>query len=244
MKVRVLGRWGAYPKAGEATAGYLVEVGNHKLLLDCGSGVLSALQKFIALNEVTTVFLSHQHHDHMADLGCLQYACLIDSDLKLRDKSLRLLLAEEVEEAWSVPTMKGTQPIGVNESETVSFEDGTKLSFFKTNHDAYCLGVRIEAEGKVLVYTADSRYEESLIPHLKDADLLITEASFYASFDAGQYGHMNSHEAGKLASAAGVKTLLLSHLPHFGEIQTLKEEAAAMFTGEILLADFGMQIEL
>ncbi|MEW9700587.1 MBL fold metallo-hydrolase [Paenibacillus sp. SI8] len=242
MKLRVLGRWGAYPKAGEATAGYLLEVGSHKILLDCGSGVLAVLQNFIELSELTSVFLSHQHHDHMADLGCLQYACLIDMDLQRRDKPLRLLISEKNEEDWSIPAMKGTYAIGVNESAAVSMEDGVKLSFFRTNHDAYCLGVRVEAEGKVLVYTADTRYDESLIPHLRDANLLITEASFYAGFDAGQYGHMNAHEAGKLAEAAGVKKLLLSHLPHFGHIQLLKEEAAAKFNGEVLLADFGLQV--
>ncbi|MDR6552597.1 MBL fold metallo-hydrolase [Paenibacillus qinlingensis] len=242
MKIRVIGRWGAFPKAGEATSGYLLEVGNHKILLDCGSGVLSALQKFIELKELTSVFLSHRHYDHMADLGCLQYACLIDMDLQRRDTPLRLLTAEEIEEEWSIPVMKGTHETGVNESAAVTFEDGLKLTFFRTNHDGYCLGVRVEFEGKVLVYTADTRYDEQLVPFLKDADLLITESSFYAGFNASQYGHMNSHEAGKLASVAAAKKLLLSHLPHFGDTLLLKEEAAVMFNGEILLANFGMQV--
>lgn len=244
MKIRVLGRWGAYPKAGEATAGYLVEIGNHKILLDCGSGVLSVLQNYMELSELTTVFLSHQHHDHMADLGCLQYACLIDMDLKRREKPLRILLSEENEEDWTMPVMKGTYGIGINDNAKVSFEDGVHLSFFRTNHDAYCLGVRIEADNKVIVFTADTRYDESLIPYLRNADLLITEASFYAEFNASQYGHMTSIEAGKLAAKAGVKTLLLSHLPHFGAIQVLKNEAETMFSGNVLLADLGMQIEL
>ncbi len=242
MKLTVLGRWGAFPKAGEATAGYLLESGNHKILLDCGSGVLSALQKFIEISEITSVFLSHRHYDHMADLGCLQYACLIDMDLQRREKPLRLLISEEFEEEWSIPVMKGSYAIGVNESATVLFEDGLKLSFFRTNHDVYCLGVRVEAEGKVLVYTADIRYDETLVAYLLDADLLIAEASFYAEFNASQYGHMNSHEAGKIAAAVNAKKLLISHLPHFGDVQLLKEEAASVFDGEVLLADFGLQV--
>ncbi|WNR45319.1 MBL fold metallo-hydrolase [Paenibacillus roseipurpureus] len=242
MRVRVIGRWGAFPRAGEATSGYLLEVGSHKILLDCGSGVLAALQKFIELRDLTSVFLSHRHYDHMADLGCLQYACLIDMDLQRRDTPLRLLTSEEVEGEWSIPVMKGTQEIGVNESARVTLEDGVKVTFFRTNHDGYCLGVRIEFEGRVLAYTADTRYDETLVPYLKDADLLITESSFYADFHAAQYGHMNSYEAGKLASKANVKKLLLSHLPHFGNTQLLKEEAAVMFNGEILLAEFGLQV--
>ncbi|MNR19531.1 ribonuclease Z [compost metagenome] len=93
-----------------------------------------------------------------------------------------------------------------------------------------------------MVYTADTRYDESLVPYLKDADLLITEASFYADFNAAQYGHMNSQEAGRLASKADVKKLMLSHFPHFGNIQQLKDEAAEVFNGEILLAEIGLQV--
>ncbi|MNR63270.1 hypothetical protein D3C85_1855190 [compost metagenome] len=55
---------------------------------------------------------------------------------------------------------------------------------------------------------------------------------------------MTSVEAGRLAAKAGVNTLLLSHLPHFGDIRLLKNEAETMFSGKVLLADLGMQVEL
>lgn len=244
MKIRVIGRWGAYPKRGEATAGFLVEVGNHKILLDCGSGVLSVLQNVIELHELTAVFVSHNHFDHMADLGSLQYACLIDMDLKQRDIPLHLLIAKESKDEWTIPVLKGTIEQEINQDTVVTLEDGLTLTFFRTDHDVYCLGVKVSYEGKNLVYTADSRYDETLVPYLKDADLLITEASFYANFDAARYGHMNSTEAGKLASKAGVKKLLLTHLPHFGDIQLLREEAALMFSGEIVLAEYDLQVVL
>jgi ribonuclease BN (tRNA processing enzyme) len=244
MKIRVIGRWGAYPKRGEATAGFLLEVGNHKILLDCGSGVLSVLQKYIELHELTAVFVSHNHFDHMADLGSLQYACLIDMDLQQRDTPLRLFVAKNSKDAWSIPVLKGTIEQEINQDTIVSFEDGLSLTFFRTDHDVYCLGVKISYEGKGLVYTADTRYDETLIPYLKDADLLITEASFYTNFDAAKYGHMNAVEAGKLATEAGVKKLLLTHLPHFGDIQVLREEAALTFKGEVVLADLGLQVVL
>ncbi|OCT13466.1 hypothetical protein A8709_17830 [Paenibacillus pectinilyticus] len=244
MKITVLGRWGAYPKAGEATAGYLLEIGEHRILLDCGSGVLAAVQQYLEISELTTVFLSHQHFDHMADLGCLQYACLIDMDLKRREKPLRLLLSETKNKKWTIPSIQGTVAKGINKSDTVTLEGGIQLTFFQTNHDAYCLGVRVEADNKVLVYTADTRYDESLIPHIQGADLLITEASFYAEFNASQYGHMTSIEAGRLAAKAEVKSLMLSHLPHFGDIQLLKQEAETMFSGKVMLAEFGQLVEL
>ncbi|OAS15753.1 MBL fold metallo-hydrolase [Paenibacillus oryzisoli] len=244
MKIKVIGRWGAYPKRGEATAGFLLEVGTHKILLDCGSGVLSVLQNYIELHELTAVFVSHNHFDHMADLGSLQYACLIDMDLKQRDIPLQMLVAKESKADWTIPTLKGTIEQLINQDTIISFEDGLTLTFFQTDHDAYCLGVKVSYGGKKLVYTADTRYDETLIPHLQDADLLMTEASFYANFDAARYGHMNSSEAGLLASKAGVKKLLLTHLPHFGDIQLLREEASRNFSGEVVLAEYGLQIVL
>lgn len=242
MKITVIGHWGAFPCAGEATSSYLLEVGPHKILLDCGSGALAGLQKHIGLHELTAVIISHHHFDHMGDLGCLQYACLIETDLKLRERPLRVLIPKDAD--WTLPTMKGTTIEKVTEHGPVTFEGDLQFTFFQTSHGVYCLGVRVEAEGHVLAYTADTRYDESLVRYLKDADLLITECSFYAGTNAGQYGHMNSHEAGKLAAAAGVKKLVLSHLPHFGELPLLKEEAGTLYSGEIVLAEMGLKFEL
>lgn len=244
MKLTVIGRWGAYPRAGEATAGFLLESGSHKILLDCGSGVLSVLQRFLQVDQLTAVVLSHRHYDHMADLGCLQYACLIDSDLKKRDTPLRILASEEAKGAWAIPAYVGTSAEGINEDSVIQLEGGLKLTFFRTDHEAYCLGVRAETGGKVLVYTSDTRYNESLVPFCRNADLLVTECSFNAGFDAGQYGHMNAHEAGRLAARAGAKELIITHLPHFGDIQMLAEEVKEVYSGKVRLADLGLVAEV
>ena len=49
MKITVIGCYGAYPELNGATAGYLVESKNTKVLLDCGSGVIAKLQNYIQL---------------------------------------------------------------------------------------------------------------------------------------------------------------------------------------------------
>lgn len=55
---------------------------------------------------------------------------------------------------------------------------------------------------------------------------------------------MNSHDAGTLAKLTDVKNLILTHLPHYGEIERLKEEAAEIFPGSISLASEGLTITL
>ncbi len=242
MKVRIIGRWGAYPAAGEASASYLLEAGNQWLLLDCGSGALSTLQRFIPLSELSTVVISHHHHDHVADLGCLQYACLVETDLMRRRQPLRILLPREKEGDWPMKEMKGAYAEGISHTASLTEENGLRIRFFRTDHDGYCLGMRIEAEGRVLVYAADTRYNEALLPWLQDADLLIAESSFYNGQEAARYGHMTAAEAGRLAAKAGAKRLVLTHLPHFGELRQLREEAAAEFGGEIILPEPGLQL--
>lgn len=243
MNIRVIGRWGAYPAAGESSACYLLNAGGQHMLLDCGSGALAAVQQYVPLSSLSSVMISHRHHDHVADLGCLQYACLIDTDLDKRTQPLRVLLPRESNGDWPWPGMKGTQADSIHHGAILE-EDGLRLTFFQTDHDGYCLGARIEEAGKTLVYTADTRYNEKLLPWLQGADLLIAESSFYEGYDAAAYGHMTAAEAGRLASQAGAKRLLLTHLPHFGDIARLKEEAATEFSGEILLPVMGMEILL
>ena len=74
IKITTIGWWGAYPSANDATSGYLLQSGNLNVLIDCGSGVLARLQNYIDLERLDAVVLSHYHWDHIADIGCLQYA--------------------------------------------------------------------------------------------------------------------------------------------------------------------------
>jgi ribonuclease BN (tRNA processing enzyme) len=52
---------------------------------------------------------------------------------------------------------------------------------------------------------------------------------------------MNSKEAARIANDAGVKQLLLTHLPHFGDRENLVKEAQEAFNGEVVLASSGYE---
>lgn len=244
MKITVLGPWGAYPAAGGATAGYLLEFNGNRVLLDCGSGVLSILQNYMPLNELGAVVISHTHHDHVADLGCLQYACIIDTDLNKRTKALPIYVAGLQPTGHNpYPSMEGSEVVPFFENEILHLH-GMTFSFLKTFHGAYCLAMKIQSGSATIVYTADTYYDDSLIGFCADADLLIAETSFYAGQDAKKYGHMNSEEVGHLAQMAKVKKVVLTHLPHFGDIADLEDEVRVKFRGEVVLAATGLQFEV
>lgn len=245
MKLTIIGFWGAYPGPNEATSAYLLEDENTKILLDCGSGSVSRLHNYIDLSNLDAVVLSHYHHDHVADIGVLQYSRVVDMNLNKTDQPLHIYAQQDDPQSFQ---QLGKKPY----AEVFSYTTAAPLSigpftftFTKTTHPAPCYAMRITSkEGKTIVYTADTTYEEKLIPFVKNADLLIAETSFYEDQDAKRYGHMNSKEVGTLAEKGEVNSLLLSHLPHFGEHEQLMEEAKRYYTGVINLASTGLRFQL
>ncbi|WP_379970050.1 MBL fold metallo-hydrolase [Ectobacillus sp. sgz5001026] len=239
MKVTVVGFWGGYPEAGGATSGYLFEHEGFQLLIDCGSGVLSQLQSYIDVKDLDAVLLSHYHHDHVADIGVLQYARLIQSVTGTAMKELPIYGHTVDEKGFQSLTHEVyTKGIAYNPAESLQIGPFS-ITFRKTIHPAPCFAMRIEAGEDTVVYTADTSFFPELIPFTSGAQLFICECNMYASQDGSKAGHLNSTEAGMIAKEAGVHTLLLTHLPHVGDLSDLVKEASQMFDGPTVLAHGG-----
>jgi ribonuclease BN (tRNA processing enzyme) len=240
MKVTVIGYWGGFPAANEATSGYLFEHDGFRMLVDCGSGVLAKLQNYVSVEKLDAVIVSHYHHDHVADIGPLQYARLIKKNLGAPLPTLPV---------YGHPFDQGEFARLAHEgiTEAIAYDPGQPLqvgpfhiTFMKTVHPVTCYAMRITAGGAAVVYTADSSYLPEFAPFAKDADLLICECNFYAGQNAAPAGHMTSVEAATIARDANVAELWLTHLPHFGEHAQLVSEASAVFSGKVQLAKTGL----
>ncbi|WP_048602386.1 MBL fold metallo-hydrolase [Rubeoparvulum massiliense] len=244
MQFQVIGYWGGYPGPGSATAGYLLEHDGEQLLLDCGSGVLSRLPYFTQPERLQAVLLSHYHYDHIADLGVLQYALLVQQQLGNGNGVLPIYAPNHDEEAFQRlqrPNITQAFPLLPDKKEQIGL---FQVEVLPTQHPEYCLAMRIATSEATIVYTADTAFFPKLVDFAADADLLVAECSFYGGMDAQAYGgHMNSYDVGRLAAEARVGSLLLTHLPHFGQHDQLLEEAAEHFTGPIALAREGWRWE-
>ncbi|MEH7097526.1 MBL fold metallo-hydrolase [Neobacillus vireti] len=244
MKLTVIGYWGGYPKKNEASSGYLVEHEGFHLLIDCGSGVLSKLQNVLQPEELDAVILSHYHPDHNADIGVLQHARLIQGFLGNDLPNLPVYGHSFDEQEFSKLTYKTiTKGIAYNPEAVLSAGPFT-ISFLKTNHPVPCYAMRIEAGGKVLVYTGDSSFKEEFVELSQGADVLLCECNFYGNQSGKSAGHMNSIEAGQLAQRADVGQLILTHLPHYGNLNDLITEASREFSGIIKRANEFLSISL
>lgn len=239
MKMTVIGCWGGYPAKDGATSSYLLQKDGFSLLIDLGSASLSKLQKYCAIEDLDAVILSHYHHDHVADLGVLKYAKLIEYYVKGSEAKLPIYGHAKDENGFASLTDTYTEGLPYDPEKGLDLGP-FHIDFMETVHPVPCYGMRITDGEHVIVYTADTSYKQEWASFAAGADLLITDCNYFAGQDGTKAGHMNSEEGAKIASEAGVSTLLLSHLPQFGNLSQLAEEAGKIFKGDIQIAREGL----
>ncbi|MEI9909263.1 MAG: ribonuclease Z [Bacteroidota bacterium] len=91
----------------------------------------------------------------------------------------------------------------------------------------------IEApKGKTYAFCADTRYNESMIEHIKDADLIYHETTYLDNFRerATERFHSTTKQAALIAQKAGVKKLLVGHFSSkYDTLEEFEAEAREIF---------------
>ncbi len=214
MRLTVLGGCGAWPDAGQACSGYLVEHDGYRLLVDLGYATLPRLLHYIAADQVDAVYVTHGHPDHCADVNPLLRARVLTETpasplpLYAPHHALDAVLALD-RPGWLDPayvlhdfTPGDHLDIGPFSAQTRS------LPHSKPN-----AGLRLSADGQVLAYTGDTGPSPELAMLARDADVFLAEASFVDQVpDDSQLTLSSASQAGQVAAAAGVGHLLLTHL--------------------------------
>ncbi|MBL1227565.1 MBL fold metallo-hydrolase [Enterococcus sp. BWR-S5] len=246
MKITVLGCLGAYPYKGQGTSSYLLEADGFRLLLDAGSTTLINLEEHIDPLELDAVILSHYHHDHIADLGVLQYYRQL---YPVQTPIPILPIYGHTEDAahFSGLTLEGVSK-GIPYFEAEELKLGPFLvTFMKTIHPVPCYAMRFveERTGKVFVFTGDSGYLDTFIDFAENADVFLADTYLFEGNEK-HHAHFTSKESGEIAKAAGVKKLILTHLPQHGSLDLLKEQAqtAAGSQVSVQLAEKDLVIDL
>lgn len=227
MKVTVLGYYGGYPANGIGTSSYLIESGGYHLLMDCGSGALLSLEKVLDPLQLDAVILSHYHHDHIADVGVLQYYWQLHEQ-RPNQKTLPIYgnTADPLM-LGSLTWPHASEGKGYAPADTLHLGPLT-ITFLPMKHPVPAFGMRIveNSTGETLVFTADTAYIPELVPFADQADLLMTDTNFFND-KTGTKWHMTAGESGQLAADAHVGQLMLTHLPQTGDLAVLKREAQA-----------------
>ena len=251
MELTVLGCSGSFgAPAGGACSGYLVRTPGATLWLDCGNGTLANLQRHVTLGgsrrdqgdtpgppgveDLTAVIVTHWHPDHCVDL----YGLHVLLKYALGRQGLPLYAPEGTEArlgtlvdgdwggvfAWNA----------VGDGDATSVGDCT-LRFSRTDHPPPTMAVELAADGKRLVYTADTGPAWSPEAFGPGADLVLSEATFQRHNELGRV-HISARQAGEAARAAGARRLMLTHLWPGLDPNASVVEGSEAFGREVLLA--------
>ncbi len=235
MELIVLGCSGSFgAPAGGACSGYLVRTAGATLWLDCGNGTLANLQRHGAVDDVNAVVVTHWHPDHCVDLYGLHV--LLKYGLERRGlpvygpEGLEHRLGTLVDGDWG--GVFAWTAVGDGDTATVG---DCGLRFSRTAHPPPTTAVELSADGKRLVYTADTGPDWSPEVFGPGADLVLSEATFQRD-NEGSGIHLSARQAGEAARAAGARRLMLTHLwPGLDPAASVVEGSEA-FGREVLLA--------
>ena len=245
----VLGAHGTWPSAGGATAGLLVSHDGSNLLVDVGSGILAKLQEHTGLFDVDAVLISHSHPDHVSDLYAYVLARMFTPE---SPPTIPLYLAPKVLERFAPLLADDSGDMKVHDVFDVHEVDPGedldvgpfRVTTAPMRHTVPTFGVRVEAGGASMAYSADTGPTEELVSLARDADLLVAEASWQDDGDARPPIHLTAREAGEAAAAAGAGRLILTHIRPYLDRDRSREEAASAFHGELLVGAEGDRQEL
>jgi len=249
MRLTVLGSAGSFPGPESACSAYHVEADGFRLLIDFGSGSLSALQRYAGLKSVDAILLTHLHCDHMLDAAAYvvvrRYApegpyppLPVYAPAGAPDRIAAAYNSTDEGGVDDVYTFYGLQP--------GTFPIGPfTVTVDQMSHPVETYGVRLEHDGKVLAYSADTAPCDQLVRLAQGADLFLCEASYLDGADNPPDLHLTGREAGEHATKAGVGRLVLTHLvTAWGSEAMTYEAAAASFGGPVDIARPGLRYQL
>lgn len=187
------------------------------LVVDCGGDVVQRLLAHgLDLAEIRAVVLSHEHPDHVSGFPLLMERLWLAGrrdPLPVHGPAQALSQARRIFAAFDTHGWKGLPQIEWNEVELeegapVLEAHGWRISAAPGRHSVPCMGVRVEAdEGGVVAYSADTEPADSIRRLAEGADLLVHEAS------GDLPGHTSMEDCARIAAEAGVRRLVLVHLP-------------------------------
>jgi ribonuclease BN (tRNA processing enzyme) len=190
-------------------------------LIDCGATSLVSMNKLaISRNEIDVIFITHFHADH---IGALPFFILESNYVLKRQRALTIVgppgLKPHYDALMEVafPGSKSAElsfPLTLRELEIGKRNEfaSLRLTPHHVVHDdraGPCLGFRIEAEGKVIAFSGDTQWTESLIDIGHDADLFICEAY---TRDKPVTGHMALSLLELHLGKIRPKRLILTHM--------------------------------
>lgn len=252
MQITVLGCSGSVGGPDSPASGYLLRAPDTPpLVIDFGPGVLGALQRHIDPSSVH-VLLSHLHADHCLDMPGL-FVWRRYHPSPPAGKAVIYGPSDTWSRLGAASSPYGGQIDDCSDTFHVRhWVDGEPVRLGALTvlprvvaHPTESYGLRItDPAGASFVYSGDTGPCDTLVDLARGADVFLCEASWTHAPGRPCQLHLSGTEAGQIAANAGVRELLLTHIPPWTSREDVISEAKAEFDGPVHAVVCGETFEI
>jgi len=243
FRVTLLGTGDPIPRIDRFGPATLVEVGGQRLLFDVGRGATQRITQLgIPLRDITGVFITHLHSDHITGIPDLWMTGWLPPAFGRRAAPFEVWgpagtesMLKHLELAFEANTKiriadELLPPAGIKitaheftRDGVVYAVNGVQVTAFAVNHGdlikpAY--GYRVDYKGHAVVISGDTRYDENLVSAAKGADLVVHEVALASDAllaSSEQFRRIVGHhttpeEAGTVFAKVNPKLAVYTHL--------------------------------
>ena len=274
FRVTLLGTGAPPPVLDRFGPSTLVEVGTEKFIFDAGRGAMQRLHQLqIPFANITGVFLTHHHSDHLVGFTDLWLTGWIGRPWGKRAAPLKVWgpegtkqMMEHLTKAFfvdirvrskSYPVEGVKLEVGEIKEGLVCDHESVKVSAFKVDHggeELPAFGYRVDYRGRSAVLSGDTTFNENLIRHAQGTDLLVHEvtaaegstAENEAQLKRITSNHTTPQQAGEIFSRVAPKLAVYNHLLLFGgaRAEDLIPATRKNYPGRLLVGEDLMSIEI
>lgn len=232
----------------------LIQIDTALLLFDSGAGTMRRLLEVgIKIDKISYIFYSHLHPDHTGELVPFLFATKYPESYRRR-KPFTIVAAkgfgdfyEKLKLAYGqwIELEPGLMNIAELDNEN---RDQLNCGLFDVdslpmNHTEESLAYRItSAAGNSVVYSGDTDTCENLVTLAEQTDVLICESALPDEMKAP--GHLTPSLAGRIATEAGVKKLVLTHFYPECDTVDVSAQCRKTYDGPLVLAEDLLEIQL
>lgn len=278
IKVTLLGTGSPPPQIDALGPSTLVQANGQNLLFDAGRGVTIALtQRNVPMGKIDAVFLTHHHSDHVVGLSDLLLTGWMSFPGARRAAPLKLIGppgVEDIAKGFALAFAKdieirvvsnGLDPAGARitpttftDEQLVWNHEGVSVRSVRVDHgkgidDAF--GYLIEYDGKRVMISGDTAYNENVIKHGSGVDLLV-HAVFAASDEVAATPrgaeiathHTSPEDAARVFTKTQPKLAVFTHVallpPNPPSREDIIKRTARGYDGWFEMGSDGMQITI
>lgn len=225
---------GSIPTKERSCQGILLEFADTSVLVDCGEGIQYQLLKSNAdLSKINSIFLTHEHIDHIYGVGGVLALLLnkyIEKVITVYGPKEVILILRSIVNLFMLKSSSRIEYVELNEDQIIK-RDSYVCSTFKTYHTESSLGYCFQFNDKKLVLLGDmalpdAEAREKIISEVLDADFAVIDGV-----------HIAAEQAAAIARDANIKNPYLMPILLSKTEEVVLNEISSIFSGVCIPRD-------